>query len=51
MADERAALQDLEGGQVTRRCWERVLARLDPGVIVPTHDDDCFALPRVATPC
>jgi hypothetical protein len=27
----------------TPRYWERILPRLDPGVVVPTHYDDFFA--------
>ena len=36
-------LAGVAGRQVTRRYWERVLPRLDPRVIIPTHYDDFFA--------
>lgn len=36
-------LAGVAGRQVTRRYWERVLPRLDPRVVVPTHYDDFFA--------
>jgi L-ascorbate metabolism protein UlaG (beta-lactamase superfamily) len=31
------------GRQVTPHYWERILPRLDPRLIVPTHYDDFFA--------
>ena len=36
-------LAGVAGRDVTPRYWERVLPRLDPRVIVPTHYDDFFA--------
>ncbi len=36
-------LAGVAGREVTPRYWERVLPRLDPRVIVPTHYDDFFA--------
>ncbi|HTY98041.1 MAG TPA: MBL fold metallo-hydrolase [Solirubrobacteraceae bacterium] len=36
-------LAGVAGREVTPRYWERVLAKLDPRVIVPTHYDDFFA--------
>lgn len=36
-------LAGVAGRQVTPRYWERVLPRLDPRVVVPTHYDDFFA--------
>jgi L-ascorbate metabolism protein UlaG (beta-lactamase superfamily) len=36
-------LAGIAGREVTPRYWERVLPRLDPRVIVPTHYDDFFA--------
>jgi L-ascorbate metabolism protein UlaG (beta-lactamase superfamily) len=35
-------LAGVAGREVTPRYWERVLPRLDPRVIVPTHYDDFF---------
>jgi L-ascorbate metabolism protein UlaG (beta-lactamase superfamily) len=35
-------LAGVAGRAVTPRYWERVLPRLDPGVVVPTHYDDFF---------
>jgi L-ascorbate metabolism protein UlaG (beta-lactamase superfamily) len=31
------------GRQVTPRYWERILRRLDPRIVVPTHYDDFFS--------
>jgi L-ascorbate metabolism protein UlaG (beta-lactamase superfamily) len=36
-------LAGVAGREVTPRYWERILPRLDPRVIVPTHYDDFFA--------
>jgi len=36
-------LAGVTGRQVTPRYWERILPRLDPRVLVPTHYDDFFA--------
>jgi L-ascorbate metabolism protein UlaG (beta-lactamase superfamily) len=36
-------LAGIAGRSVTPRYWERVLPRLDPRLIVPTHYDDFFA--------
>jgi L-ascorbate metabolism protein UlaG (beta-lactamase superfamily) len=36
-------LAGVAGRSVTPRYWERILSRLDPAVIVPTHYDDFFA--------
>jgi L-ascorbate metabolism protein UlaG (beta-lactamase superfamily) len=36
-------LAGVAGRQVTPRFWDRILARLEPRVIVPTHYDDFFA--------
>jgi L-ascorbate metabolism protein UlaG (beta-lactamase superfamily) len=36
-------LAGVTGRQVTPRYWERILPRLDPRVVVPTHYDDFFA--------
>ena len=36
-------LAGIAGRSVTPRYWERILPRLDPGLIVPTHYDDFFA--------
>lgn len=36
-------LAGVAGRQVTPRYWQRVLARLEPRVVVPTHYDDFFA--------
>jgi L-ascorbate metabolism protein UlaG (beta-lactamase superfamily) len=36
-------LAGVAGRSVTPRYWERILPRLDPRVIVPTHYDDFFA--------
>jgi L-ascorbate metabolism protein UlaG (beta-lactamase superfamily) len=36
-------LAGIAGRQVTPRYWERVVPKLDPRVIVPTHYDDFFA--------
>jgi L-ascorbate metabolism protein UlaG (beta-lactamase superfamily) len=36
-------LAGVAGREVTPHYWERVLPRLDPRVIVPTHYDDFFA--------
>ena len=36
-------LAGVAGRSVTPRYWERILPRLDPGVVVPTHYDDFFA--------
>jgi L-ascorbate metabolism protein UlaG (beta-lactamase superfamily) len=35
-------LAGVAGRSVTPRYWERVLARIDPRVVVPTHYDDFF---------
>ena len=35
-------LAGVAGRQVTPRYWERVLPRLDPQIVVPTHYDDFF---------
>lgn len=35
-------LAGVAGRSVTPRYWERVLAKLDPAVVVPTHYDDFF---------
>jgi L-ascorbate metabolism protein UlaG (beta-lactamase superfamily) len=42
-------LAGVAGRSVTPRYWERVLARLDPRIVVPTHYDDFFA-PLGASP-
>jgi L-ascorbate metabolism protein UlaG (beta-lactamase superfamily) len=36
-------LAGIAGRAVTPRYWERILPRLDPRVVVPTHYDDFFA--------
>jgi L-ascorbate metabolism protein UlaG (beta-lactamase superfamily) len=36
-------LAGVAGRSVTPRYWERILPRLDPALIVPTHYDDFFA--------
>jgi L-ascorbate metabolism protein UlaG (beta-lactamase superfamily) len=36
-------LAGVAGRSFTPRYWERILPRLDPGVVVPTHYDDFFA--------
>jgi L-ascorbate metabolism protein UlaG (beta-lactamase superfamily) len=36
-------LAGVAGRQVTPRYWERILPRLDPRIVVPTHYDDFFA--------
>ena len=36
-------LAGVAGRGVTPRYWERILPRLDPRVVVPTHYDDFFA--------
>ena len=36
-------LAGIAGRGVTPRYWERILPRLDPAVVVPTHYDDFFA--------
>jgi L-ascorbate metabolism protein UlaG (beta-lactamase superfamily) len=36
-------LAGVAGREVTPRYWQRILPRLDPRVIVPTHYDDFFA--------
>jgi L-ascorbate metabolism protein UlaG (beta-lactamase superfamily) len=36
-------LAGVAGRSVTPRYWQRILPRLDPGLIVPTHYDDFFA--------
>jgi L-ascorbate metabolism protein UlaG (beta-lactamase superfamily) len=36
-------LAGVAGRQVTPRYWERILPKLDPRVLVPTHYDDFFA--------
>jgi L-ascorbate metabolism protein UlaG (beta-lactamase superfamily) len=36
-------LAGVAGRSVTPRYWERILPRLDPGVVVPTHYDDFFS--------
>lgn len=36
-------LAGIAGRQVTPRYWERILPRLDPRMLVPTHYDDFFA--------
>ncbi|MBI5104725.1 MAG: MBL fold metallo-hydrolase [Solirubrobacterales bacterium] len=36
-------LAGVAGRQVTPRYWERVLPKLDPRILVPTHYDDFFA--------
>jgi len=35
-------LAGIAGRSVTPRYWERILPRLDPKVVVPTHYDDFF---------
>jgi len=35
-------LAGIAGRNFTERYWERILPRLDPGLIVPTHYDDFF---------
>jgi L-ascorbate metabolism protein UlaG (beta-lactamase superfamily) len=35
-------LAGVAGRSVTPRYWERVLPRLDPRIVVPTHYDDFF---------
>jgi L-ascorbate metabolism protein UlaG (beta-lactamase superfamily) len=35
-------LAGVAGRNFTRRYWERIIPRLDPGVIVPTHYDNFF---------
>ncbi len=49
LVDEALRRQDVDvflagvaGRAVTPRYWERVLARLDPRIVVPTHYDDFF---------
>ena len=36
-------LAGVAGRSVTPRYWERILPRLDPRLVVPTHYDDFFA--------
>jgi L-ascorbate metabolism protein UlaG (beta-lactamase superfamily) len=36
-------LAGVAGRSVTPRYWERILRRLDPGIVVPTHYDDFFS--------
>jgi L-ascorbate metabolism protein UlaG (beta-lactamase superfamily) len=36
-------LAGVAGRQVTPRYWERVLPRLDPRLVVPTHYDNFFS--------
>ena len=36
-------LAGVTGRQVTPHYWERILPKLDPRVLVPTHYDDFFA--------
>ena len=36
-------LAGVTGRQVTPRYWERILPRLDPRLLIPTHYDDFFA--------
>ncbi|CAA9477992.1 MAG: hypothetical protein AVDCRST_MAG67-661, partial [uncultured Solirubrobacteraceae bacterium] len=36
-------LAGVAGRSFTPRYWERILPRLDPRVVVPTHYDDFFA--------
>ena len=36
-------LAGIAGRSVTPRYWERIIPRLDPRVVVPTHYDDFFA--------
>ena len=36
-------LAGITGRQITPRYWERILPRLDPRLLVPTHYDDFFA--------
>lgn len=36
-------LAGVAGRSVTPNYWERILPRLDPGIVVPTHYDDFFA--------
>jgi L-ascorbate metabolism protein UlaG (beta-lactamase superfamily) len=36
-------LAGIAGRSVTPRYWERILPRLDPRLVVPTHYDDFFA--------
>ena len=36
-------LAGVAGRSVTPQYWERVLPRLDPRVVIPTHYDDFFA--------
>ena len=33
----------MTGRQITPHYWERILPRLDPRILVPTHYDDFFA--------
>ena len=35
-------LAGIAGRSVTPRYWERILPRLDPALVVPTHHDDFF---------
>ena len=35
-------LAGVAGRNFTERYWERILPRLDPSVVVPTHYDDFF---------
>jgi L-ascorbate metabolism protein UlaG (beta-lactamase superfamily) len=35
-------LAGIAGRSFSRRYWERILPRIDPGVVVPTHYDDFF---------
>ena len=36
-------LAGVAGRSFTPRFWERILPRLDPRIVVPTHYDDFFA--------
>jgi L-ascorbate metabolism protein UlaG (beta-lactamase superfamily) len=36
-------LAGIAGRQVTPRYWDRILPRLDPGILVPTHYDNFFS--------
>lgn len=36
-------LAGIAGRNFTERYWERIIPRLDPGMVVPTHYDDFFA--------
>jgi L-ascorbate metabolism protein UlaG (beta-lactamase superfamily) len=36
-------LAGVAGRSVTPRYWERILPKLDPRIVVPTHDDNFFS--------